>query len=47
MLRLVARIYDPQGLAQAATLLLKLAIQEAWKAEKDWDDPSAFVRAAK
>ncbi|KAH7710260.1 Pao retrotransposon peptidase family protein [Aphelenchoides avenae] len=38
MLRLVARIFDPQGLAQAATLLAKLAIQEAWKAEKDWDD---------
>ncbi|KAH7698276.1 Pao retrotransposon peptidase family protein [Aphelenchoides avenae] len=38
MLRLVARIFDPQGLVQAATLLLKLAIQEAWKMEKDWDD---------
>ncbi|KAH7700183.1 CBN-SRU-33 protein, partial [Aphelenchoides avenae] len=38
MLRLIARIFDPQGLAQAATLLAKLAVQEAWKAEKDWDD---------
>ncbi|KAH7710607.1 Pao retrotransposon peptidase family protein [Aphelenchoides avenae] len=38
MLRLVARIFDPQGLVQAVTLLLKLVIQEAWKLEKDWDD---------
>ncbi|KAH7710180.1 hypothetical protein AAVH_22545 [Aphelenchoides avenae] len=38
MLRFVARIFDPQELVQAATLLLKLVIQEAWKRDKDWDD---------
>ncbi|KAH7719680.1 Pao retrotransposon peptidase family protein-like protein [Aphelenchoides avenae] len=37
MLRLVARIFDPQGLVQAATLLAELVIQAAWKAEMDWD----------
>ncbi|KAH7702816.1 Pao retrotransposon peptidase family protein [Aphelenchoides avenae] len=38
MLRLVAQIFDPMGLVQAATLLAKLAIQEVWKIENDWDD---------
>ncbi|KAH7703886.1 Pao retrotransposon peptidase family protein-like protein [Aphelenchoides avenae] len=38
MLRFVAQIFDPLGLVQAAILLLKLVIQEVWKAGKDWDD---------
>ncbi|KAH7724126.1 Pao retrotransposon peptidase family protein-like protein [Aphelenchoides avenae] len=38
MLRFVAQIFDPMGLAQAATLLAKLVIQEVWKIENDWDD---------
>ncbi|KAH7695643.1 hypothetical protein AAVH_37296, partial [Aphelenchoides avenae] len=38
MLRLVAQIFDPLGLVQAAILLAKLVIQEVWKLELDWDD---------
>ena len=45
LLRNVAKIYDPIGLAAALTIRAKIGMQELWRIGFDWDDELPLVAA--
>ncbi|GFW73669.1 integrase catalytic domain-containing protein [Trichonephila clavipes] len=38
MLSIIARIFDPLGFVSPSTIILKIILQDLWKAGLDWDD---------
>ncbi|GFT23624.1 integrase catalytic domain-containing protein [Trichonephila clavipes] len=38
MLSIIARIFDTLGFVSPSTIILKIILQDLWKAELDWDD---------
>ncbi|GFX85174.1 integrase catalytic domain-containing protein [Trichonephila clavipes] len=38
MLPIIARIFDPLGFVSPSTIILKIILQDLWKAGLDWDD---------
>ncbi|GFX73513.1 integrase catalytic domain-containing protein [Trichonephila clavipes] len=38
MLSIIARIFDPLGFVSSSTIILKIILQDLWKAGLDWDD---------
>ncbi|GFW95012.1 integrase catalytic domain-containing protein [Trichonephila clavipes] len=38
MLSIIARIFDPLGFVSPSTIILKIILQDLWKAGFDWDD---------
>ncbi|GFW46394.1 integrase catalytic domain-containing protein [Trichonephila clavipes] len=41
MLPIIARIFDPMGFVSPSTIILKIILQDLWKAGLDWDDETS------